>query len=126
MAGELLEKNAEKKRKIKEIIEEVEDRIKTKDDNFVFEGDKGWGLILLGVTSAVISKRTDKPVFLYSQIKGECQGSVRAPEGFNTVEAMKTCQDILITFGGHPKASGFRLKKENVDKFRNCLRNYYK
>jgi single-stranded DNA-specific DHH superfamily exonuclease len=34
---------------------------------------------------------------------------------------MKKCKDLLIAFGGHPKASGFRVKNENLEKFKACL-----
>jgi single-stranded DNA-specific DHH superfamily exonuclease len=34
---------------------------------------------------------------------------------------MGKCKDLLITYGGHAKASGFRLKNENLEKFKNCL-----
>jgi single-stranded DNA-specific DHH superfamily exonuclease len=34
---------------------------------------------------------------------------------------MKKCKDLLISFGGHPAASGFRIKNENLEKFKKCL-----
>jgi single-stranded-DNA-specific exonuclease len=125
MAEVLLEKGVEKKRMIKEIIREVEERIMMKEENIIFEGDESWDLILLGVVAAVVSKNTKKPVFLYRKYEKNCQGSVRAPDGFNTVEAMKSCSKFLSTYGGHPKASGFKVSNKNVSKFRKCLINYF-
>ena len=121
----LLEKGAERKRMIQEIIREVEERILMKNENIVFEGDESWGLILLGVAAAVLSKNTKKPVFLYRKYDKDSQGSIRAPDGFNTVEAMKSCSKLLSTYGGHPKASGFKISNKNLNKFRDCLINYF-
>jgi len=46
---------------------------------------------------------------------------VRSLETIDSVALMKKCKDYLITFGGHPKASGFRIKNENLEKFKSCL-----
>jgi single-stranded DNA-specific DHH superfamily exonuclease len=39
---------------------------------------------------------------------------------------MKTCQDFLITYGGHAKAAGFRVKNEDLETFKNRLSEYFK
>ena len=125
LVEKLLEKNIEKKRKIKEIIEEIEDKISRKNDNVIFEGDFGWELILLGVAAAILSQKYQKPVFLYRKDKDDSQGSIRAPSGFNVVESMKSCSKHLVTYGGHPQAAGFRVKNENLEKFKECLIDYF-
>ena len=56
----------------------------------------------------------------------ESCGSVRNPKPTNSVDAMKTCADMLITFGGHANASGFRIKNENLSKFEGCLNTFFK
>jgi len=56
----------------------------------------------------------------------ESCGSVRSlKENQNSVEAMKSCKDLLITYGGHAKASGFRIKNENLEKFKKCLVTFF-
>ncbi len=125
MAEYLLERGIEKRRKIQEIISQVESRISMKNDNIIFEGDESWDLILLGVAAAVVSKNTKKPAFLYKKYKKDSQGSVRAPDGFNTVEAMKSCSKLLSTYGGHPKASGFKVSNKNLDKFKKSLIKFF-
>ncbi|GAI31911.1 unnamed protein product, partial [marine sediment metagenome] len=44
---------------------------------------------------------------------------------FNTVEAMKSCSEDLITYGGHPRASGFGIKNKDLKKFQECLIKYF-
>ncbi len=126
LAEKLLEKGVQKRKRIKEITVEVEERIFGKETNPVFfEGGSDWELILLGVVAAIISQKHQRPTFLYKKGKNESRGSIRAPSGFNTVEAMKSCSKCLTTYGGHPQASGFEIKNENLEEFKECLVKYF-
>lgn len=53
-------------------------------------------------------------------------GAVRVPSGMDAVQAMKSCQKLLMTFGGHAPAAGFTVKNENLEKFKECLIKYFK
>lgn len=131
LARELFKKAIEKRIRIREITKEVEERISKKTqsaidkEKIIFEGSDDWELILLGIVAGIISNKLKKPAFLYSKYQNESQGSVRAPDGFNTVEAMKSCKKLLLTYGGHAKASGFKIKNENLDEFKECLIKYF-
>lgn len=91
----------------------------------VFEGDESFDYILLGSVASIISQEFASPAFIYKKGEAESIGSVRAPSGYNTVQAMKTCAPLLITYGGHAPASGFRLKNENLEKFKDGLTEYF-
>ncbi|HHE76665.1 MAG TPA: hypothetical protein ENL27_01625 [Candidatus Parcubacteria bacterium] len=122
IAGKLFKKHIQKKRKISQITSILEEKVlKGENEKIVFEGRAGWELILLGTVASIISRKFNKPVFLYQKMKSESPGSVRAPEGFNAVEMMKKCSQFLETFGGHPQAAGFRVKNKHLEEFKNCL-----
>ena len=126
MVEKLLEKHAEKKRKINEVVEEVERRIAGKKENVILEGDSSWELTLLGVAAAILAQKHTKPVFLYRKGKEESQGSIRTIKGDDVVGAMQSCHDCLGNgYGGHPQAAGFNIKNENINKFKECLIEYY-
>ena len=126
LAKKLYKKGIEKKRRIGDIIEEVEERIFSKSsDSIIFEGDSNWELILLGVVASVLTKRYNKPVFLYKEQEAASQASIRAPSGFNVVEAMKKYPKELITYGGHAQAAGFKIKNENLEDFKEYLMRYF-
>lgn len=91
----------------------------------IFYGDESFDYILLGSVASILSKEYGAPAFIYKKGESESIGSVRAPSGYNTVEAMKKCASLLITYGGHAQASGFRLRNENLEKFRDCLVEYF-
>ena len=63
--------------------------------------------------------------FIFRKMNTESAGSVRNPKGTNSVEAMKTCDKLLLTYGGHAQASGFRVKNENLEEFKTCLNKYF-
>ncbi len=126
MAKRLHKKSLERKEQIANIAEEVKEKIFGKGaDPVVFEGSSDWELILMGVVAGRLVKEVEKPVFLYQEKNNQIQGSIRAPSGFNVVEAMKNCSSCLLTYGGHPQAAGFRAEKENAGKFKKCLFDYF-
>jgi single-stranded-DNA-specific exonuclease len=127
IAQMLLDKNRYKQGQVKNIIQEVERRIsKKQDEPIVFEGDPSWHLTLAGSVASTICHKYEKPTFIFKKMDNESCGSVRNPKGTNSVDAMKSCDSFLMTYGGHANASGFRIKNENLDKFRDCLNNFFK
>ena len=121
----LIEKSAIRKQKIEEITQEIEERIQKGANPIIFEGDSGWDFTLISPVASIICQRYQKPTFIYKILKDESQGTVRVPAGINSVALMKKCSKYPITYGGHPLASGFRIKNENLEKFKKCLTKYY-
>ena len=127
LAGYLMEKAYDRHLRIKEIVEEIERRILKKDEGpIIFEGDKSWPVLMMGPSASKICNSYKKPVFLCSNKKGYCQGAVRTPKGIDGVKLMMHCSKDLETYGGHPRAAGFRIKDKDVEKFKSCLIKYFK
>jgi len=127
IAQTLLDKNQYKQTQIKNIVQEVERRISQKSDEAViFEGDPSWKLTLAGPVASTICTKYGKPSFIFKKMDKESCGSVRNPKDTNSVDAMKSCDSFLITYGGHAMASGFRIKNEHLGKFEKCLNEYFK
>jgi len=127
LAKRLISKADEKKRKVRDIVDEVKSmvRVKAVHEPLIFEGNSNWELVLLGIAASLLVKEYKKPVFLYKKMADESHGSVRVPEGVNSVEAMKNFAKKLITYGGHPMASGFRVKNIYIEEFKDSLINYF-
>ncbi len=124
-AKRLIEKNKLRKEAIIQIVE----RIKSTADATapcIFAGDASFDYLFLGSVASIISQEYRKPAFIYKvSEEGSSIGSVRAPNGYDTVKAMEHCEKLLLTFGGHAKASGFRIKNENLERFKECLYEYF-
>ena len=125
LAKKLYNKGEERKEKIEEIINDVEKKILNKNEPIIFEGSNDWDLSLLGISASYLCAKYKKPVFLFKKGKSESQGGVRTPKGFNSVEAMKEFSKKLLTYGGHPQASGFRIKNKNIEDFKKHLLKYF-
>jgi single-stranded-DNA-specific exonuclease len=76
--------------------------------------------------ASTISQRYQKPVFLFKKGEKESQGTARTAKDFDLVKALKSCANFLESYGGHAPAAGFRIKNENLAKFRDCLLKQFK
>lgn len=118
---EFLEINKLRRANIDALIMQIEEKVAAENEPIIFEGKADWESNLLGTVASILNIKYNKPVFIYKILNGESQGTVRSTSEIDSVALMKNCKDILITFGGHPKASGFRIKNENLEKFKQCL-----
>lgn len=118
---EFVEINRSRREKISIVAQEVESLISDDRGSIIFKGSSEWDLNLMGTIASMICQKYEKPTFIYKILSKESQGTVRSVEGVDSVALMKKCKDLLLTYGGHPKASGFRIKNENLEKFKACL-----
>jgi single-stranded-DNA-specific exonuclease len=117
---EFLEINKLRREKLNAAGAEIETQI-DKTAPLIFCGRRDWDLNLLGTIASILAINHNKPGFVYKILNGQVQGAARSIDGVDSVALMKKCSELLITFGGHPKASGFRAKTENLEKFKECL-----
>jgi len=92
-------------------VREIEEKIANKEASIIFEGSKTWSVPIAGSVASIIADRHHRPAFLYTQGPKISTGSVRVPKGVDSVKLMGKCSSLLISFGGHPQASGFRFGK---------------
>jgi len=102
----------------------IEDRVLSKNSPIIFEGGKDFPLLLTGAIATRLISKFKKPIFIYNLRDGIARGSVRSPKEIDSVELLKKCSSYLEVYGGHPQASGFTVKKENLERFKDCLQNY--
>lgn len=131
----LIEKSEEKKERVEAVLEEAESRLSGKEpssanasagrEKIIFEGDSDWDYSLISIVASLLVKKYQKPAFIFKKLEKESQGTVRMPKDTNAVLLMKKCQKLLLTYGGHPAAAGFRIKNENLDEFKKCLIKEY-
>jgi len=117
----LYEKNRERKKKVSQGVELIEKKISGKKEPIIFEGDDVWDFIIISPVASILCKNSGKPTFIFKKLDQESQGTVRVPSGIDSVSLMEKCKKLLITFGGHPQASGFRIKNRNLQSFKKCL-----
>ncbi|MCK4520311.1 DHH family phosphoesterase [Candidatus Parcubacteria bacterium] len=125
LAEKFLDRNETRHFQIREITSQIEEKISENPCSVIFEGDTGWTNILNGSVASRICNKYKKPTFIYKKGKEKTTGAVRMPSGMDAVQAMQSCEKLLITFGGHAPAAGFSIKNENLEKFKECLIKYF-
>jgi len=64
---------------------------------------------------------TGKPAFVMELGDQLCRGSARGVAGFDLVEALASCKDMLARYGGHPRAAGFTLRRDAFEDFQSAI-----
>ncbi len=76
---------------------------------------------LAGIIAGKIREKFYRPTIILTDAEDGCKGSGRSIDGYHMHEALCECSDLLTKFGGHPKAAGLSLPKENIEAFRQRL-----
>ena len=72
-----------------------------------------------GIVASSLVEKYEKPsAVLCDHGDGMLKGSARSVPGVDLYKVLKDCQDVLLSFGGHPMAGGMSLLQENVETFR--------
>jgi single-stranded-DNA-specific exonuclease len=71
-----------------------------------------------------VVERTGRPALVLSHEDGEAHGSGRSIPGFHLLEALESCHDVFVRFGGHAHAVGFSLTSARVPELRERLQQH--
>ena len=72
---------------------------------------------LAGIIAGRVREHFYRPTIILTDAEDGCKGSGRSIDGYHMYEALCECKDLLTKFGGHPKAAGLSLPKENIRAF---------
>ncbi|MFP6611555.1 MAG: single-stranded-DNA-specific exonuclease RecJ [Pirellulales bacterium] len=81
----------------------------------------GWHAGVIGIVAGRLAEKYHRPTLLAALDEAGVKpglGSARSVPGFDLVEALKSCQQHLVTYGGHAAAAGFRVAENKVDALR--------
>lgn len=78
----------------------------------------GWHQGVMGIVASRLVDKYSKPAMVITFDGQEGRGSGRSAAGFSLHNAIASCEDILLRYGGHDLAAGFSLKKEHAEEFR--------
>jgi single-stranded-DNA-specific exonuclease len=78
----------------------------------------GWHPGVIGIAAGRLADQFARPALVIALRDGQAVGSGRSVPGFALHEALRHCDDELVSHGGHAAAAGFRLHPDRVDAFR--------
>jgi len=114
--------NSQRQNITDKIIKEIRKKIGAKPlKKIIFEGHKDWPQGILGLVAGKLSDEFYRPVFIYNRGEQISAGSCRSIPSFNVIETLSRTKDLLLEFGGHKGAAGFKISNENIGKFEKTL-----
>ena len=131
-AVELLVENDQKKaNEIAKSINEYNTNRKTLDEAITKEAltmvkknhkstvvfHKNWHKGVIGIVASRLIEHHYRPTIVFTESNGMLTGSARSVSGFDVYNAIESCSDFIVQFGGHKYAAGLSIKKEQLSAF---------
>jgi single-stranded-DNA-specific exonuclease len=123
LAISLNQANQERQKQTEQMTLQAKKQEINPDDAALFFFDASWPLGLTGLVAGKLVRQYHRPCFVMGHDGDKLVGSGRGLEGLNILKAIAEAKDILVAFGGHPQACGFRLLEQNLEQFKQIVRD---
>lgn len=80
-----------------------------------------------GIIGLVAGKLVDEfylPAIVIARSEEVSKASARSISGFNIIEAIRSCESLLLNAGGHPMAAGFSIETAKIESFKIKIAKY--
>ena len=98
----------------------INDSINLDQDKIIILYDDNWHFGVVGIVASRIKDLYNRPTIVLTKEDGVYKGSCRSIGGYDIVNALHECSDILENYGGHPMAAGLSIKEKHLKSF--CIR----
>ncbi|SEF96274.1 exonuclease RecJ [Eubacterium ruminantium] len=105
-------------------IEMLESSPEYRNDKVIVVYISGLHESLAGIVAAKIKEKYYRPTIVFTDSTTNdkiYKGSARGIDGYNLAEELEKLSSLLVKSGGHKKAAGLSILKENLDIFRIAL-----
>ncbi len=117
LAQELEELNTLRQQYCKDVLADALSRLKDHAQQTIVLADASWPHGVLGITCSQLVGQFHQPVVLLAIEGDKAKASIRAPKGYNVLEALQSCASLLLRFGGHEMAGGLTLERDKIPEF---------
>ena len=110
------------------ILREAESRVdELSDDHAIIVHGDQWHKGVLGIVASRLADKYYRPSFVISFEEGDKGvGSARSIHSIDLAQALGSCSDLLHTYGGHKRAAGIQIFKEELEAFREKINSLIK
>ncbi|PIE04169.1 MAG: hypothetical protein CSA76_05625, partial [Spirochaetales bacterium] len=119
-AGKLIKMNNERRSLGEKIWEQLKplaySSLEELDGKMVIVSSEESPRGITGILASRLLQYFHVPAVVISLQNGKVSGSVRSGEEMNVQHWLKSMEPLLDDFGGHLRAGGFRMKRENLEK----------
>jgi len=95
-------------------------------DRAVVLAQDGWHSGVIGIVASRVAEKTCRPTIMISIEDGIGKGSARSISQFDIYSALKSCEDHLVSFGGHKYAAGLTVMHDKIEPFREAFKKVAK
>jgi single-stranded-DNA-specific exonuclease len=81
----------------------------------------GWTAGVVGLVAGRLAEKYGRPAIVLERGKDFSKGSARSIAGFNLIEALADCADLLDHFGGPAGAGGLTVANDKLEELRERL-----
>jgi single-stranded-DNA-specific exonuclease len=85
---------------------------------------EGWHQGVIGIVASKLVERYYRPAVVIAEADDKGKGSARSVENFDVFQALKSCEDLMVGYGGHKYAAGLTIELSNIPEFRRRLNAY--
>jgi len=127
LVGELCHLNNERRKLEQEIYDNAMTMLPEDEQGEpVILSSSEWNQGVTGVVASRIAEKFRLPTIIISiNEAGVGRGSCRSNNGFDIYNALSSCKDILLNYGGHTKAAGMDIAPENIEQLRCRITDIY-
>lgn len=99
-----------------------------RNDRVLVICNKNWHPGIVGLIASRLVEKFNVPTFAitFDEHNNKLKGSARGIKNFDVLQALQSCEDILLTLGGHSTAAAFSLPDNNLSLFRERLSSFAK
>lgn len=121
LAKILSETNKERQLMTSDMASHAKELMKDSDKKLLFVADSSYNQGVIGLVAGKLVEEYYRPAIVLAKGERISKASARSIAGFNIVEAIRSCADILIDVGGHPMAAGFTVETKHLDELKTRL-----
>lgn len=96
-------------------VQSVYDESSHTKKRILFVANEEFNQGIIGLVAGKLVEEFYLPAVVVTVGETHSKASARSISGFNIVEALRACQDLLLEVGGHPMAAGFTVETKNLD-----------
>ncbi len=101
-----------------EALKQVEETQQVQNYTTIVYG-ADWNKGVIGIVASRLTETYFKPTLVFTDgNNGEMVASARSVADFDVHEALESCSEYFLKFGGHPAAAGLSMEKDKFDLFR--------
>jgi single-stranded-DNA-specific exonuclease len=107
---------------LREALVKVENEVDLDADRVIVLDSDQWHPGVIGIVASRLVETFHLPTILVSVEGDEGKGSARSIPAFHLTEALRQCHMHLIKYGGHKYAAGLSIRREDIPKFRDRMK----